>query len=193
MKIDSSTKHNLNEASQEKSSKSKIKEFLSTYLLSILIAFTFVSFVNITFVSGSSMYPTLQDRDVLLMEKGSIMFNNLNRGDIISFRQPVEGNKTVFYIKRIIGVPGNTVEIKNGNVYVNERLIKEDYLPSGVTTLTPDGETIRITLDKDEYFVLGDNRDNSLDSRFEEVGVVSKKQIVSKKVKKLFNLPQFKK
>lgn len=137
------------------------------------------------------MYPTIHDRDVLLMEKGSVMFDNLNQGDIISFRQNVSNGKSVFYIKRIIGVPGNTVEIKDGKVYVNEDLIQEDYLPKDLETLTPDGKDIRVLLDEDQYFVLGDNRNNSKDSRFTDVGVVEKKQIISKKVIKLFNFPEF--
>lgn len=136
------------------------------------------------------MYSTLKDRDVILMEKGSIMFDNLNRGDIISFKQKVSSNRTVFFIKRIIGVPGDTVEIKEGQVYVNEDLIDEDYIQNGIETLTPNGENLRVLLDEDQYFVLGDNRNNSVDSRFEEVGIVTKKQIVSKKVITLFNLPK---
>lgn len=137
------------------------------------------------------MYSTLKDRDVVLMEKGSIMFNNLNRGDIISFKQKTSGNRMVFFIKRIIGVPGDTVEIKDGKVYVNEDLITEDYLQKDLATLTPDGENLRVLLDEDQYFVLGDNRNNSVDSRFEEVGIVTKEQIVSKRVITLFNLPNF--
>ena len=137
------------------------------------------------------MYSTLKDRDVVLMEKGSIMFNNLNRGDIISFKQKASGNRMVFFIKRIIGVPGDTVEIKDGKVYVNEDLITEDYLQKDLATLTPDGENLRVLLDEDQYFVLGDNRNNSVDSRFEEVGIVTKEQIVSKRVITLFNLPNF--
>lgn len=137
------------------------------------------------------MYSTLKDRDVVLMEKGSIMFNNLNRGDIISFKQKTSGNRMVFFIKRIIGVPGDTVEIKDGKVYVNEDLITEDYLQKDLATLTPDGENLRVLLDEDQYFVLGDNRNNSVDSRFEEVGIVTKEQIVSKRVMTLFNLPNF--
>lgn len=136
------------------------------------------------------MNPTLKDRDILVMEKASIMFNNLEQGDIIAFKHK-EGSKTVFFIKRIIGVPGNTVEIKNGDVYVNEELIEEEYLPKDLETLTPDGKDIRILLDEDQYFVLGDNRNNSLDSRFPSVGIVTKEQIISKRLCKLFNLPKF--
>lgn len=135
------------------------------------------------------MNPTLKDRDILVMEKASIMFDNLEQGDIVAFKHQ-EGSKTAFFIKRIIGVPGNTVEIKNGKVYVNEELIEEEYLPKDLETLTPDGKEIRILLDEDQYFVLGDNRNNSLDSRFPNVGIVTKEQIISKRLCKLFNLPK---
>lgn len=155
----------------------------------IWIAFLtiYLTFFNITFVSGSSMDPTLKDKDLLLMEKGSILFNNLNRGDIVSFKHESQ-DQDVFFIKRIIGIPGDTVEIKNGLVYINNQELSEEYLPKDTVTLLFEDEQLNITLKEDEYFVLGDNRNNSLDSRFKEVGIVSKDEISAKKLFRIINL-----
>ena len=168
--------------------KDEKKECHKGKFLWITLFLSYFVFINITFVSGTSMYPTLQDKDVLIMEKASVMFNNLNRGDIISFKQKIE-DKEVFFIKRIIGVPGDHVEIKEGNVYINKKKLDEQYLSKDVTTelIQKDG-ALDVTLGKNKYFVLGDNRDNSIDSRFEEVGFVPKEKIAAKKLFRVLNL-----
>ena len=81
-----------------------------TWIITLII---YINFFNITIVSGLSMFPTFHNKDVLLMEKISVKFNTLNREDVISFREERAGEE-VFFIKRIIGLPGETVEIKNG-------------------------------------------------------------------------------
>lgn len=158
------------------------------FFLWIAFLVIYLTFFNITFVSGSSMDPSLKDRDILIMEKASILLDNLNRGDIISFKHRSNG-EDVFFIKRIIGIPGDVVEIKNGSVYVNNEQISEEYLPANTLTFLPEDDYLKETLKEDQYFVLGDNRDNSLDSRFREVGVINKDKIAAKKLFKVINLP----
>lgn len=115
-------------------------------------------------VNGLSMYPTLDNRDYLLVNR----FAHIDREDIIVFRL-LKSDRLL--IKRVIGVEGDHVVIKNGKVFVNG---KEKTWP--VATF---GD-VDIVVQKDHYFVLGDNRPQSLDSRFSEVGQVSKKQVIGK-------------
>lgn len=115
------------------------------------------------FVRGESMLPSFNDKDYLIIDELSYRFYRPERGEVIVFRFPQDPNQ--YYIKRIIGLPEETVEIKNGEVTVTNRgnpggfVLKENYLNEN----TP-GE-IKIKLDDNEYFVLGDNRDASSDSR----------------------------
>ncbi|MCD7762397.1 MAG: signal peptidase I [Lachnospiraceae bacterium] len=130
-----------------------------------------------TVVDGSSMNDTLIDGDNLIVEKLSYRFGDPERFDIIVF-QPYE-DSSEYYIKRIIGLPGETVRIdEDGNIYINGELLEEDY---GKETIeNPGRASEEITLGEDEYFVLGDNRNNSTDSRTERVGNVSRDSIVGK-------------
>ncbi|MCD7841766.1 MAG: signal peptidase I, partial [Lachnospiraceae bacterium] len=130
-----------------------------------------------TVVDGSSMNDTLTDGDNLIVEKLSYRFGDPERFDIIVF-QPYE-DSSEYYIKRIIGLPGETVRIdEDGNIYINGELLEEDY---GKETIeNPGRASEEITLGEDEYFVLGDNRNNSTDSRTERVGNVSRDSIVGK-------------
>ncbi|MCD7737087.1 MAG: signal peptidase I [Lachnospiraceae bacterium] len=130
-----------------------------------------------TVVDGSSMNNTLIDGDNLIVEKLSYRFGDPERFDIIVF-QPYE-DSSEYYIKRIIGLPGETVRIDDeGNIYINGELLEEDY---GKETIENPGRAEEeITLGEDEYFVLGDNRNNSTDSRTERVGNVSRDSIVGK-------------
>jgi signal peptidase I len=129
-------------------------------------------------IKGSSMYPNFQDGEYLLTDKISYRFGTPKRGDVIVFDAPVaEGEE---YIKRIIGLPGETVSVRNGNVYVNNQQLDEKYLPSGLQTqgnmFLQDGQTT--TVPTGEYFVMGDNRANSSDSRV--WGFVTTKEITGK-------------
>ncbi len=152
---------------------------MGVYLLVVLLlTYLFITFVaQRTEVKGSSMYDTLEDGDSLLVDKISYRFKDPQRFDIIVF--PFQYAEDTFYIKRIIGLPGEKVRIDGeGNIYINGEILEENY---GTEVIKEPGIAVNeITLGKDEYFVLGDNRNNSTDSRFDIVGNIHKKNIVGK-------------
>lgn len=129
-------------------------------------------------VRGNSMYPNLHDNDYLLTDKITYQLREPKRGDTIIFRAPK--NEEYDYIKRIVGLPGDTVRVNDGKIYVNDELLTEDYLSSD--SFTYGGrfwkENQSIPVPEDQYFVLGDNRSHSSDSR--EWGPVPRKNIIGK-------------
>ena len=161
--------------------KNVIREVISTvlYILVVLVAvYLFIAFVGQrTGVRGSSMEPTLSDRDNLIVDKISYRFHDPERYDIIVF--PFQYEENVFYIKRIIGLPGETVYIdEDGGIFINGELLQENYGKEVILSAGRAAETI--TLGSDEYFVLGDNRNNSSDSRDPSVGNIKRNQIVGR-------------
>lgn len=157
----------------------KLKEFISTsvYLLIVLL-FTYLIIHYVgqrTVVNGSSMETTLSHRDNLIVDKISYRFHDPERFDVIVF--PYKTEK--FFIKRVIGLPGETVQLDyDGNIYINGVLLEEHY---GYEPTKDPGRAIEmITLGEDEYFVMGDNRNNSKDSRFESVGNINRRIIIGK-------------
>lgn len=149
------------------------------YIVVVIVAsYLFVTFIGQrTTVSGDSMYPALHDGDSLLVEKITYQFTSPERYDIIVFPYEYEENK--FYIKRIIGLPGETVQIIDGAVYIDGELLESDIY--GAEIMEYAGTAAEpITLGEGEYFVLGDNRNNSSDSRYPSVGVIQEEDIVGK-------------
>lgn len=127
-----------------------------------------------TIVDGSSMENTLHDKEHLYVEKLSYRFDALDRFDIIVF-YPFGRENEEYYVKRIIGLPGETIQIKDQQIYINGEILEEHY---GKEPIQDPGRAAEpITLGEDEYFVMGDNRNISMDSRTEEVGNVSKEDI----------------
>lgn len=129
-------------------------------------------------VRGSSMVPNFVDGEYLLTDKLSYRFNNAKRGDVIVFAAPP--NRQEDFIKRIIALPGETVYVQEGQVYVDGKPLEETYLPKDFKTepgvYMTEGE--RINLEPDEYLVFGDNRNHSLDSRV--FGPIKKDDIVGR-------------
>ncbi len=160
-----------------------IKEILSTvlYLLGVVcVVYLLITFVGQrTEVSGESMENTLADGDNLIVDKITYRFRDPQRFDIIVF--PFQYREHTFYIKRIIGLPGETVQIgEDGTIYINGEVLQESY---GKEVIRPEYIGIAkdpIQLGEDEYFVLGDNRNNSSDSRTEAVGNIHRKDIVGR-------------
>ncbi len=161
--------------------KNILKEILSTsiYLLVVLCAaYLIITYVGQrTQVSGSSMETTLSDGDNLLVDKITYRFSDPKRFDIIVF--PFQYDTDTYYIKRIIGMPGETVQIDyDGNIYINGSLMEESY---GREVIQNPGKAAEpITLGEDEYFVMGDNRNNSSDSRDPSVGNIHRKDIIGR-------------
>lgn len=159
----------------------KIKEIMSMsiYLLVVLIlTFLVVTYVGQrTKVIGSSMVPMLSDGDNLIVDKLSYRFEEPQRFDIIVF--PFRYAKKTFYIKRVIGLPGETVFIDEaGTIYINGEPLNESY---GKEIIANPGRAYEtITLADDEYFVMGDNRNNSSDSRDPVVGNIHREEIIGK-------------
>lgn len=128
-------------------------------------------------VEGDSMKNSFYNNETLLVDKLTYKFKEPQRGDVIIFDAPK--NPKDDYIKRIIGLPGDTVIINDSKVYVNNNLIDETYLVNDTITNTPNNNSyFKVTLGSDEYFVMGDNRSNSSDSR--EWGTVPKSNIIGR-------------
>ena len=160
-----------------------LKELLNTglYLLFVLLLtwllITYV--VQRTEVEGSSMEATLSNGDNLFVDKISYRFKEPERFDIIVF--PFQYKENTYYIKRIIGMPGETVQIdEQGNIYINGEILQESY---GREVIKPEnmGRAAEpVVLGEDEYFVMGDNRNNSSDSRAEIVGNIHRDDIIGR-------------
>ncbi len=131
-------------------------------------------FFTIVRVTGTSMSPTLSDGDLYVLNKLAYSMRNPKIGEVVVFKDPDDSKLS---IKRIIGQPGDTLEIRNGKVYRNNTLITEPYLASNTMTFIVETYGGKIfQLSEDEYFLLGDNRENSFDSRY--YGSVEKTSIL---------------
>ena len=151
----------------------------------VAAAFLLVHFVGErTVVSGDSMSPTLSDGDNLIVDKLSYRVRAPKRFEIVVF--PFQYQKRTYYIKRIIGLPGEQVQIYNGKVYINGKVLEES---GGFEPIRSAGlASEAITLGEDEYFVLGDNRNNSADSREPSVGTILRQNMIGRAVFRIWPL-----
>jgi signal peptidase I len=146
----------------------EILDWLKYILIAVLIGLLLVIFViQRNSVIGQSMMPTLHHNDQLMVEKISKYFGLIHYGDIITIKtrylQNHEGEPNI--IKRVIGLPGDTIEIRDDGVYRNDVKLTETYLPQGTVTEIRSLTYAKVTLGEKEYYVMGDNRGVSLDSR----------------------------
>lgn len=171
--------------------------FIKVFVVSAIVILLFVNFVaHPVRVDGRSMYPTLKDGEFGFTNVGGVLLNGVERGDIVVVTMEEEGQKT-HWVKRVIGLPGDTVSCVNDVVYINGKVLDEtkyiapDYrqslvdkfgyfnkVPNADNTNVEDFEEVK--LGDDEYHVMGDNRPYSKDSRY--VGPVKKSQIFAKKM-----------
>ncbi len=168
------------------------KQIFSTvvWLLTVAaLSWFLVTFVaQRTDVNGSSMYPTLEDGDQLIADKLSYRFRDPERFDIVIF--PYRYAAKTYFIKRIIGLPGETVRIdEQGNIYINGEVLEEDY---GYETIEYAGLAAEeIQLGDDEYFVLGDNRNVSEDSRYPDVGNIRRSDLIGRAFVRIYPFDKF--
>lgn len=171
--------------------------FIKVFVVSAIVILLFVNFVaHPVRVDGRSMYPTLKDGEFGFTNVGGVLLNGVERGDIVVVTMEEEGQKT-HWVKRVIGLPGDTVSCVNDVVYINGKVLDEtkyiapDYrqslvdkfgyfnkVPNADNTNVEDFEEVK--LGDDEYYVMGDNRPYSKDSRY--VGPIKKSQIFAKKM-----------
>ena len=149
-------------------------EIAVVLLLAFAAAFFFEGSIT---VAESSMDPTIRSGDVVLINRLQYRFGSVKRGDLIAYRNH-DTEDSVFHIKRVIGLPGDTIQIKEGLIMINgETFLEERALPNIIDAGIASAP---VRLGSDEYFVLGDNRNNSEDSRFADVGNIKRSYIAGR-------------
>lgn len=172
----------IKKENEVESEKSLVREVVETIILALILAFALRTFVIQAFyIPSGSMENTLLPGDMILVNKFIYYFTDIKRGDIIVFKYPNDPSKD--YIKRVVGLPGDSLEIKNGDVYINDKLYEEKYTKekaaddmimhahierggdAKIAGVSVSAQS-KITVPEGKLFVMGDNRNNSQDSRF---------------------------
>ena len=162
----------------------EVAEWLLVIVVAVALAYLVNHFIIVNaVVPSSSMETTIMTGDRVIGLRFAYNFSEPERGDIMIFKFPDDESK--LYIKRLIGLPGETVEIKDGHVYIDGEVLDEPYL-----TVSTEGNYGPYTVPEDHYFMLGDNRNNSADSRFWNNTYLEREKIVGKAVFKYW--PGFK-
>lgn len=156
-----------------KKEKSAIREIVEAVVIALVLTVAIRGLiVDIFRIPSPSMVPTIEVGDRVVVTRFSYWFDGPKRGDVVVFKYP--NNEKVDYIKRVIGLPGETVAFRDNNLYINDTWVAEDYLPEG--TITNDFGPIEVP--ENCYFMCGDNRQNSSDSR--SWGFVDKRLLIGK-------------
>lgn len=163
-----------------------IREFLIDSTKYIFVAVTVlllvIYVVSLQQVVGPSMEPNFNDGDVLILNKLRYRVLKIKRGDVIALRSPDSKN----FIKRVIGIPGDHIEYKNNALYINGEKYDEEYLKDTITSDFKLEDLNVSVIPENQYFVMGDNRSNSTDSRF--IGLIAKKNVIGKISFRIFPL-----
>lgn len=164
--------------------KKTIFEFAKTVIIALVIALVITTFIKPTLVKGYSMYPTIEPYNYLIVNKIPYITGEPSHGDIVVFKAHIysDTGEEKDLIKRIIGLQGDVVEVKDGVVYRNGEALKESYIYGGVTP----GDMPPFTVDEGHIFVMGDNRPNSLDSRDPSIGEIAVSDILGRVDLRLF-------
>lgn len=161
-------------------------EWVQSIAVAVVSALFIITFVGQSFVvEGSSMLPNLRDGERLLVEKITYRFRDPSHGEVVVFHHPNERSKRL--IKRVIGVPGDTVTVSQGRVYVNGIPLDEEYINGPMVRWQQVGPLV---VPEDHYFMLGDNRNASLDSRDPSLGFIARSQIVGRAIVRYWPLPR---
>ena len=150
-----------------------IRELLESVAIALVLALIIRTFFfQFFYIPSRSMEPTLLINDRIVVTKFTYWFNEPQRGEVVVFKYPLDPKK--LYVKRLIALPGENIKFENGKLYINDNLIEEPYLPIGIEF--DDYGPTEVPLGK--YFMVGDNRNNSSDSRF--WGFVDENQLIGK-------------
>jgi len=163
--------------------KKEIIEWGKVIVTALVFAFIITQFIRPTLVRGESMYPTLVENDYLIINRMAYKLGKPKDGDIIVFKTDLlqDNGKQKDLVKRVIATEGQHIKIEDSKVYVDDKLLDEPYIHDNYTS----GD-IDMIIPEGEVFAMGDNREKSLDSRYEEVGLVNEKDIMGKVMIRLF-------
>ena len=171
-------------------------EFVVYVGIAVIITYIILNFIGQrTVVEGNSMWPTLNDGESLIVDKLTYRFQDPKRFDIIVFPYRENNGDEVFYIKRIIGLPGESIQIKDNQIFIDGKVLEEEY---GYGQYTEGGYAEKtLYMGIDEYFVIGDNRSISKDSRYlndlgqPEVGCIHRDEILGRAVFRIWPMSEF--
>ena len=163
--------------------KKELIEWSKVIAVALVLAFIITQFIRPTLVRGESMYPTLVENDYLIINRLAYKLGEPKDGDIIVFKTDLlqDDGKKKDLVKRVIATEGQHIKIKDSKVYVNDKLLDEPCIHDNSTS----GD-IDLVVPQGKVFAMGDNREKSLDSRYEEVGLVDEKDILGKVMIRLF-------
>lgn len=168
---------------EENTAKSEVWEWVKSIIIAVVLAFIIKAFfLDFVVVQGSSMYPTLENGDRLVVSKISYTLGEPDYGDIVTLHY----SDSIEYVKRIIGMGGDTIRIENNVCYRNGQPLDEPYI-----NLQNYPNFQEVTVPEGCYFVMGDNRANSSDSRFQSLGFVDREDLVGKVVLRFWPFDQF--
>ena len=171
---------------KERSTAEEIKDWVVSIVVAVALAMFIRTFiVELYVVDGPSMRPTLESEERLVVNKFIYRFRPPEKGDVLVFQYPRDPSRD--FIKRVIAVPGDTIEIREGRVLVNDQLLTEDYILEKTRSEYP-----KSTVPEGRIFVMGDNRNNSEDSRFADVGFVPYDLIKGKALLVFWPISQYK-